>query len=347
MTTISIDAMGGDYGLDVTVPATIKALKLDKDLTAILVGDESLLKQSLLKHNATSVKERVRIQHASEVVAMDESPALALKKKKDSSMRVAINLVKEGESDAAVSAGNTGALMATARFVLKMLPGIERPAICAQLPTLTGSVHMLDLGANVDSTPEMLLQFAHMGSEICKVTNNIKEPKVSLLNIGSEAVKGNAVTKETAKILSNSTLNYQGFIEGDEIFTDKADIVVCDGFEGNIALKSSEGVAHLVTALAKEEFLKNPLRKLVALLATPIFKSIKKRMDPSRHNGATLAGLRGVVIKSHGGTNIEGFISAIHVAVEEAKLQLPERILAAVSKLNDDLEEEKTQQPSN
>jgi len=217
MTTISIDAMGGDYGLDVTVPATITALKSDKDLNVILVGDKDLIEQSLKEHLSKPYNSRIRIQHASEVVAMDESPALALKKKKDSSMRIAINLVKEGESEAAVSAGNTGALMATARFVLKMLPGIDRPAICGQLPTLNGSVHMLDLGANVDSAPEMLLQFAHMGSEICKVTNNIKEPKISLLNIGSEAVKGNAVTKETSELLTNSSLNYQGFIRRPDI----------------------------------------------------------------------------------------------------------------------------------
>lgn len=335
--------MSGDYGLDVTVPATINALKLDNDLNVILVGHQGLIEETLIKHNSRIYNNRIRIQHASEIVAMDESPALALKKKKDSSMRVAINLVKEGESDAAVSAGNTGALMATARFVLKMLPGIDRPAICGQLPTLTGSVHMLDLGANVDSTPEMLLQFAHMGSEICKITKNIKEPRVNLLNIGSEAVKGNAVTKETASLLTNSNLNYQGFIEGDEIFSDKTDIIVCDGFEGNIALKSSEGVAHLVSALAKEEFTRNPIRKLIALIATPIFKSIKKRMDPNRHNGATLAGLRGVVVKSHGGTNIDGFLSAIHVAVEEAKLKLPERILSAISEINDTPDEKESE----
>lgn len=334
MTTISIDVMGGDFGPEVTIPAAVESLKLDKELNIILVGKEHLINTHLSDLDKETFQSRLRIHHASEVVEMDESPALALKKKKDSSMRVAINLVKDGESQAAVSAGNTGALMATSRFVLKMIPGVDRPAICSTLPTEHSTVHMLDLGANVDSTPEMLLQFAYMGSEICKVTHNIKNPRIHLLNVGSEEIKGNAKVKATASLLNASNLNYQGYIEGDEIFTDKSDLIVCDGFEGNIALKTAEGVARLISNITKNELSKSPLRKLFAMFSIAAFQSIKKRLDPREHNGATLAGLRGVVIKSHGGTDIAGFLAAIRVASSEAKRQLPDRISAAINELS-------------
>lgn len=317
--------MSGDHGPEVIVPAAMYALNEDPDLRIILVGDEGLLMQHIKQ-----LPERLQVQHASEVVEMDDAPALALKKKKDSSMRVSINLVKDGQADAAVSSGNTGALMATAKFVLKMLPGIERPAICTELPTEHGSVHMLDLGANVDCTPEMLLQFAYMGSELSKVARKIEQPRIGLLNVGSEEIKGNVKVKATAELLTASNLNYVGYVEGDEIFTDKADVIVCDGFEGNIALKTSEGVAHLIATIAKEEFSSNPLRKLIGLLCLPILKSVRKRLDPRIYNGATLSGLRGIVIKSHGSADVTAFVSAIKVATEEAKLQLPERILQSV-----------------
>lgn len=337
MTIISIDAMGGDFGPSVTIPAAIQALTIHSDLTIVLVGDEAKLKKFLSEISTAktinNLGDRLKFQHASQIVEMDESPALALKKKKDSSMRVAINLVKEGHADAAVSAGNTGALMATSRFVLKMVPGIDRPAICSVMPTEDGSVHMLDLGANVDSTPEMLLQFAYMGSEVCKVSHNIEKPRIHLLNVGSEEIKGNIKVKAAAELLNNSELNYLGYIEGDEIFTDKSDVIVCDGFEGNIALKTSEGAAQLVINIAKKEFSSSILRKLVAMLSIRTFKKIKKRLDPRAYNGATLAGLKGVVIKSHGGTDEVGFLAAIEVAMKEAKRQLPERISSAVSKI--------------
>ena len=340
MTTISIDVMSGDHGAEVTIPAAIESLKTDEELNVILVGNEEIIKQHLTDSDINHFQTRLRIHHASEIVEMDESPALALKKKKDSSMRIAINLVKEGESQAAVSAGNTGALMATSRFVLKMIPGIDRPAICSALPTEHSSVYMLDLGANVDSTPEMLLQFAFMGSEICKATHRIKEPRIHLLNVGSEEIKGSVKVKATAELLNKSSLNYHGYLEGDEIFTDKSDVIVCDGFEGNIALKTSEGVARLISNIIKNEFSNSPLRKLFAMFSIAAFKSIKKRLDPREYNGATLAGLRGVVIKSHGGTDAIGFAAAIRVASNEAKRQLPERISAAIEELNDIFEEE-------
>ncbi len=317
--------MSGDFGPEVTVDAALQALKDDLDLHIILVGDEVKLRQHLSQN-----VDRLEIQHASEVVEMDDSPALALKKKKDSSMRVAINMVKEERADAAISAGNTGALMATARFVLKMLPGIERPAICTELPTEHGSVHMLDLGANVDSSPEMLLQFAFMGSELSSVTRKIEHPRIGLLNVGSEEIKGNIKVKAASELISNSHLNYVGYVEGDEIFKDKADVIVCDGFEGNIALKTSEGVARLITTIAREEFTRNAVRKLFGIICSPVLKSVKKRLDPRIYNGATLSGLRGVVIKSHGGADVTAFLSAIKVASEEAKLNLPERILETI-----------------
>ena len=334
MTTISIDAMGGDFGPSVTIPAAIEALKLDLELKIILVGDQEELNEHLSKNNIERIQDRLSIEHASQVVAMDEPPALALKNKKDSSMRVAINLVKEGRADANVSAGNTGALMATSRFVLKMIPGIDRPAICSAMPTEHRVVHMLDLGANVDSTPEMLLQFAYMGSEVSKVSHNIENPRIHLLNVGSEEIKGNIKVKAAAELLSQASgLNYMGYIEGDEIFTDKSDVIVCDGFEGNIALKTSEGAADLVTNIAKAELSNGIFRKLFAMLLFRTFKKIKDRLDPRAYNGATLAGLRGVVIKSHGGTDSVGFLAAIQVAAKEAKLQLPERILTAIKQL--------------
>ena len=322
--------MGGDHGVAVTVAAAIAAIESHDQLSAVLVGDESAISSTLtplLKGKPQIIKDRIAVHHASEVVEMDESPALVLRKKKDSSMRVAINLVKEGKADAAVSAGNTGALMATARFVLKMLPEIERPAICTELPTEHGSVFMLDLGANVDSSPEMLLQFAYMGAELCSATKQIEKPRVGLLNVGSEEIKGNATVKATAELLSNTEdLNYVGYVEGDEIFTDKCDVVTCDGFEGNIALKTAEGVARLINTITKEEFTRSPLRKLAALCAYPVFNNIKARLDPRSYNGATLVGLRGVVIKSHGGADMVSFLSAINVAVNEIKYDLPQRI---------------------
>ena len=321
--------MSGDHGPSVTVPAAIAAITADPHLKINLVGEQDTLQSTLQQESkqlSVEQVERISIQHASEIVEMTDSPALALKNKKDSSMRVAINLVKQEQANAAISAGNTGALMATARFVLKMLPGIERPAICTAMPTEHGSVHMLDLGANVDCTPEMLLQFAYMGSELCSVTKKIDQPRIALLNVGSEEIKGSAKVKATAELLSQSTLNYTGYIEGDEIFTDKTDVIVCDGFEGNIALKTSEGVAHLITTIAKEEFHKNWLSKLIALLSFTVLKGIKKRLDPREYNGATLTGLRGVVVKSHGGADAVSFLAAIKVAAEEARLNLPERI---------------------
>lgn len=318
--TISIDAMGGDYGLDVTIPASLDCLKDNSDLVLILVGDEVLLKQHL-DQALVDYQGRLSIHHASQCVGMDESPSKALKNKKDSSMRVAINLVRDGVADACVSAGNTGALMATARFVLKMIPGVDRPAIVSTLPSIYGHTHALDLGANVDCTAEHLFQFAVMGAELVKAIEHIEHPKVGLLNIGEEEVKGNEQVKAAAKLLENSSLNYIGYVEGDSLTAGhvKVDLIVADGFVGNVALKSIEGAAKMMGTALKEAFGKSLLTKMAALVAYPVLAALKKRIDPRRYNGASFLGLRGLVIKSHGGADVLAFKTAIQLAEVEVK----------------------------
>jgi phosphate acyltransferase len=323
--TIAIDAMGGDHGPHVTVPAALKALAEDKQLNIILVGLEDAIQAELKIHKA-SVNSRLRIHHASEVVSMDESPQSALKNKKDSSMRVAINLTKTGEANACVSAGNTGALMATARFVLKTLPGIERPAIASALPSEKGSTYMLDLGANADCTAEQLLQFAVMGAMLVSCVEHKPNPSIGLLNIGSEDIKGNEVVKRAGELLRESHLNFYGNIEGDDIFKGTTDLVVCDGFVGNVSLKTTEGLAHMMGKFLTQEFKKNWITKLMALGAMPVLNAFKKRLDPRRYNGASFLGLRGIVVKSHGGIDSFGYYHAINVAIEEARNGVLQRI---------------------
>ncbi|MBT7327527.1 MAG: phosphate acyltransferase PlsX, partial [Gammaproteobacteria bacterium] len=271
---------------------------------------------------------RVQIQHASQQVEMDESPSNALRKKKDSSMRVALNRVKQGDAGACVSAGNTGALMATSRFVLKMLPGIDRPAICGMLPTERGTSYMLDLGANIDATPESLFQFAVMGAEFVSAVARIQTPTIGLLNIGEEEIKGNEMVKQAAELLSRSDLNYHGFVEGDDIYKGTVDVVVSDGFVGNIALKASEGLAHMVSHFIRTEFKRTLFTKIAGLIAMPVLNAFRGRIDPRNYNGASLLGLKGIVVKSHGGTDITGFQNAIHVAVAEVEHAVPQKIEA-------------------
>jgi phosphate acyltransferase len=333
-TIIAVDAMGGDHGPSVTVPASLAVLAKQPHLHLILVGDKSALKGLLAAHSYDQA--RLTIQHASQMVAMDESPANALRFKKDSSMRVAINLVKEGGAAACVSAGNTGALMATARFVLKMLPGIDRPAIISVFPTIDPhkNVRMLDLGANVDSTPESLVQFAIMGSVHASLVDNIQKPSVCLLNIGEEEIKGNELVKLASQQLSQmSSINYAGYIEGDGVYEAKADVVVCDGFVGNVALKTTEGVVMLIMRLLKDAFRRNAWTKLVGMLAKPILKTFAHRIDPSKYNGASLIGLQGIVIKSHGGAGVAAFANAIEEAVNSVEKTIPERIRDEVEQL--------------
>ncbi len=264
---------------------------------------------------------------------MDEAVASALRSKKDSSMRVAIDLVKDGTANAAVSAGNTGALMAISRFVLKTLPGIDRPAICSILPSQRGSTYVLDLGANVDCSPEHLLQFGIMGSLLVSALEHKERPTVGLLNIGEEDIKGNEAVKRAGELLRATDLNFIGNVEGNDIFKGTADVVVCDGFVGNVTLKAVEGLAHMIGGALKEEFSRSIFTKLTALLAMPVLKSFRQRFDPRRYNGASLLGLRGIVVKSHGSADQMAFRCALEKAAEEARQRLPETIAARMALL--------------
>ncbi|MEX1199718.1 MAG: phosphate acyltransferase PlsX [Methylophaga sp.] len=322
---IAIDAMGGDHGPQVVIPAAISALQKHHDVELILVGDETTLQAALAQQDPAD-KARLHIHHASQVVAMDESPQTALRSKKDSSMRVAINLVKEGVAAACVSAGNTGALMATARFVLKTLPGIERPAIVTALPTMKGHTYVLDLGANVDSSAEHLVQFALMGSVLAELVDGKKQPTVGLLNIGAEEIKGSERVKEAARLLGQTDLNYVGFIEGDGLYKGEVDVLVCDGFVGNVLLKASEGVAHMIRHYLRNSFKRNIFTKLAALIAYPVLSHFRKELDPRAYNGANFIGLQGIVIKSHGGADSFAFANAINIAVIEARKDIPSNI---------------------
>ncbi len=317
--------MGGDIGPDTVVPAALAALSEHRDLGIILVGDESVLGESLARHRV-AVSDRLKIRHASQVVEMDDLPSHAMRNKKDSSMRVAINLVKQGDASACVSAGNTGALMATARFVLKMLPGIDRPAICTALPSMTNHTWMLDLGANVDVDAEHLLQFAVMGSVMARAVDGNENPRIGLLNIGEEEIKGNEQVKEAGQLLTSSHLNYGGYAEGDDIYKGGFDVVVCDGFVGNVSLKTTEGVAKMIAQFIREEFSRNILTRLAALITMPVLRAFRNRIDPRRYNGASLLGLRGIVIKSHGSADELAFANAIKVAVLAVRESVPERI---------------------
>ena len=325
MVTIALDAMGGDHGVSTTVSAACQLLQETPQAKLILVGQQDVI-TAALREQKLDVGPRLSIHNASEVVEMHEAPALALRGKKDSSMRVAINLVKEGQADACVSAGNTGALMATARYVLKTLPGIDRPAICTTLPATNGHTHMLDLGANVDTSAEHLFQFAVMGSVLVSAVDDISHPTVGLLNIGEEEIKGNEQVKEAAKLLDSSHLNYYGFVEGDDIYQGKVNVVVCDGFAGNVALKSSEGVAKMISHFLKNAFKQNIFTRLAAVFASGVLKQFRDQMDPRRYNGASLLGLRGIVIKSHGGADAFAFKHAIHEAIVEVEKNVPERL---------------------
>lgn len=327
---IAIDCMGGDHGPSVTVPAALRFLEDHPGASLILVGREEVLRPLLGSQDANP---RLRLVHASEVVEMDESPALALRGKKDSSMRVAINLVKKGEADACVSAGNTGALMAISRFVLKMLPGIERPAICAPLPTANGHTHMLDLGANVDCGPEHLLQFGIMGAMLISAMEHKDRPTVGLLNIGEEEIKGNEVVKAAAELLRQSGLNFVGNIEGDGIYKGEADVVVCDGFVGNVALKTSEGLAQMLGSSLRSEFKRNWLTKLAAVIAISVLNNFKTRFDHRRYNGAILLGLRGISVKSHGSADTFSFGFAIGRAYDAAENRVLERIAGRIAEM--------------
>lgn len=329
--TIAIDAMGGDHGARITVPASVEYLKKHPADSIVLVGLVQVIEAELRKLNYSD-RSRLSVHAASEVVGMDESPQVVLRSKKDSSMRVAINLVKTGEASACVSAGNTGALMATARYVLKTLPGIDRPAIASFLPTVKGQVCMLDLGANVDCTAEHLMQFALMGSTLVSALEHKDRPTVGLLNIGSEDIKGNDTVKQAAELLQASDLNFYGNVEGDDIFKGTTDVVVCDGFVGNVALKTAEGVAKMMGGFLKEGFSSNLLTKMAALVSMPVLNEFKRRLDHRRYNGASFLGLKGIVVKSHGSADSFAFLCAIERAAEEVRGGMLDHISGHVEK---------------
>ena len=318
--------MGGDHGPHVTVPAALEFQARAPDVALILVGLREAI-EAELKARGAAAGERLRVHAASEVVAMDEPPAQAMRYKKDSSMRVAVDLVKEGVAQAAISAGNTGALMAISRFVLKTIPGIDRPAIATVLPNRKGTfTYVLDLGANVDCTAEQLMQFGVMGAMLVAAVEHKERPSVGLLNIGVEDIKGNETVKRAGELLRSSGLNFHGNVEGDDIYKGTTDVVVCDGFVGNSLLKASEGVAKMITDFLREEFKRNPWNMLAALMATPVIKALRARMDPARYNGATLLGLKGIVIKSHGSADVRAFAHALEAALEEVRNDVPQRI---------------------
>ena len=328
--TVAVDAMGGDHGPSVTVPAALAFLDEQPDARIILVGLEAPLTQALSRARPAA-RERITVRTCSEVVTMDEPPADALRKKKDSSMRVAINLVRDGEAHGCVSAGNTGALMGIARFVLKTLPGIDRPAIASQMPTKKGIVTMLDLGANVNCSAEQLVQFAAMGSALVSAVDHIERPTVGLLNIGEEEIKGNDVVKEAAERLRVSGLNFHGNVEGTDIFRGTTDVVVCDGFVGNVALKTTEGLVQMLYEFLKAEFTRGLLSKAAAAVAYPVLARFKRRIDPRRYNGATLVGLKGVVLKSHGGADATAFRHALRKAHAEIAEGVLDRIAQRIA----------------
>ncbi|MGD0490893.1 MAG: phosphate acyltransferase PlsX [Steroidobacteraceae bacterium] len=320
---IAIDAMSGDCGPSVCVPAALAAAAEFPDVRFTLVG-----RTAELEHGLESGKPpNIECLFAEQVVEMSDHPREALRRKKDSSMRRALDLVKASHANACVSAGNTGALMAMAHFVLKMLPGVERPAIVSLIPSRGGHTFMLDSGANVSCTPEQLCQFAIMGSVLAQDLEGAHErPRVGLLNIGEEEIKGNETVQSAHNLIASSGVNYVGFVEGHDIFSDKVDVVVTDGFTGNVALKTMEGAARLITEALREEFTRNAARKLGALVAGPSLRALRTRLDPRRYNGATMVGLNGIVIKSHGGADLFGFQRAIEVAVMEARNGVPAKI---------------------
>jgi glycerol-3-phosphate acyltransferase PlsX len=322
--------MGGDLGPDAVLPAAAAVLERDAAVRLVLVGLADALERARREYGAR-FGERLALREASQVVGMDEHPKDALRKKKDSSLRVSVDLVKSGEADACVSAGNTGALMATAKFVLKTLEGVDRPAILAPVPSLTGNTFMLDLGANVGCTAEHLVQFAHMGAVVARDMRGLERPRVGLLNIGEEDIKGNEVVRDAGQRLAASGLDYVGFVEGNHIFSGDVDVVVTDGFSGNVSLKTMEGVAQMISRFMREEFTRTAMRRLQALAAAPALRALKDRLDPRRYNGASLVGLNGIVVKSHGSADPVAFANAIEVALTEVRKGVPVHISHALS----------------
>lgn len=325
--------MGGDHGPAVTVEACLLCLARHPDLHLVLAGEQAVIRRLLLTRTDFDPT-RIVVRHASEVVAMDDKPSTALRSKKDSSMRVALNMVRDGEADACVSAGNTGALMALGRYVLKTFAGIDRPAIIASIPTRKGHSHVLDLGANVDCDARHLFQFALMGTELARAVDGLDSPRVALLNVGEEEVKGNEQVREAARqIHASGAINYVGFIEGNDIFTGVADVIVCDGFVGNVTLKAIEELLRMIGEVMREVLGRNLLTRILGGMVRPVLGMLRKRMDPAENNGASLLGLRGIVVKSHGSADPESFAHAIETAMLEVERNVPELISQRLEEL--------------
>ena len=335
---LTIDCMGGDHGPSVTVPAAVSFVRSHADVHLVLVGLEAPIRAQLKKLKALD-HPALSVVAASEVVAMDDPVEVALRKKKDSSMRIALNLVKDGAAQACISAGNTGALMAVSRYVLKTLAGIERPAIAFALPNPRGYTMMLDLGANVDCEPQHLLQFAEMGHALVSALEGKERPTIGLLNIGEEVIKGNETIKRAGELLRASTLNFRGNVEGNDIYKGTTDVIVCDGFVGNVALKASEGLAQMLSDMIHEEFGRSIFTKLMAVLALPVLLRFKKRFDHRQYNGAALLGLRGLVMKSHGSADAYAFEWAIKRGYDAVKNGVLERLARAMDENADPLQQ--------
>jgi glycerol-3-phosphate acyltransferase PlsX len=332
---IAVDCMGGDHGLPVTIPAALAFARHEPGTRLLLVGRSQAVEAELARHrDAVALGDRLRVVHAEEVVEMHDSLTTALRTKKRSSMRIALEAVKNGDADVVVSAGNTGALMAIARYVLKTQAGIDRPAIAHALPNQKGGLTTwLDLGANVDCEAEHLVQFAMLGCALAESLQGKDRPSVGLLNVGEEVIKGNDVVKRAGELLRNSGLNFHGNVEGDDIFRGTVDVIVCDGFVGNVALKTSEGLAQMLAGFIREEFTRNLGSKLIAMLALPVLNRFRRRVDHRRYNGAVLLGLRGVVIKSHGSSDAYAFEFALRRGFDATSHRLLERTAKAMAPL--------------
>jgi glycerol-3-phosphate acyltransferase PlsX len=328
--SIAIDVMSGDHPPPQYIAGALRALREDEALRALLVGEPELIGPRIAAL-APAVRERVEVVPASQVVAMSESPREAIRRKKDSSMRVAVELVKSGRAAACVSAGNTGALNAIAHFVLKTLPGVERAAIISAIPAAHGHTHMLDLGANTKATPEQLRQFAAMGAIISRDVYGLAAPRIGLLNIGEEDIKGHEVVQAAHALLATTHLNYVGFVEGDDIFSGDVDVVVTDGFTGNVALKTMEGAAGLIADRMRREFRASFMSRLAGLAARPVLRRVAASLDPRRYNGACMVGLTGIVVKSHGRADGVAFARAIITAALAARRGLTAHIAQALA----------------
>ncbi len=330
MTWVALDAMGGDFGPALTVPAAISAMKSDDALSVILVGKPDHL-EPFIANLPNALRLRLRVEAASEVITMDDDPMKALRRKTDSSMHRALQLVKDSQAGACVSAGNTGALVTIAHVLLRTLPGIKRAALMARMPNRSGGItYMLDLGGNLEVSPQQLLQFAAMGSSYLMGIHHIESPRVALLNVGVESIKGNECVKSANALLKNSRLNYVGYIEGNHLYDNWAEVIVCDGFVGNAVLKASEGTAKLIGDYLHMNLKRHLFTQLLGVLGMPVFKRLKREINPSYLNGASLLGLRGTVIKSHGSADNLGLVHAILLAAQQARWDLPSRIEASL-----------------